>query len=137
MQIHKFNNFLLESNTESNLILIKNALAKIFLDDSVGKLNSTKVSNNYSYYTIKTIFYDDINRYILYLKLDNIDDELKIDLILKKYDINTTKLIGISNDEITDIKKLDKDYLINLKSKIDDDFKIDDDELKIDYEKNV
>lgn len=135
MFIKRYNSFnkINEENADSMSIIIKNNILKIFENNNIGIISNIDVRNNYTNISIKTSFYDDLAKYILYLKLDNIDSENEIKYILKKYDSDTTDLIGILEGDIKTIDDVNEEFFIDLKTKIDEKFSSDDDDLGIEF----
>lgn len=133
MRIHNFNTYINENNNNDNIILIKSKLDEVFSDDTIGVINSTTTNNNYSFITLKVIFYDRLFKYIMYFNVDNIKTDMSIDIIIKKYDANTTALIGSLDTKIDSLDKITKDFFIDLKNKLEEKFNPNNDELEIEY----
>lgn len=120
---------------------------KMSFEDLGVRLESSEVSKYSKLYDSLTIkFSDDNATYALIITIDikegipkdkekdfDIDDIEKCYIKFKKYDLDTFEVIG----QITknaELKKLDEDFLIDLKIELDDKFTDEDEELEIETE---
>lgn len=120
---------------------------KMSFEDLGVRLESSEVSKYSKLYDSLTVkFSDDNATYALIITIDikegipkdkekdfDIDDIEKCYIKFKKYDLDTFEVIG----QITknaELKKLDEDFLIELKIELDDKFSDEDEELEIETE---
>lgn len=120
---------------------------KMSFEDLGVRLESSEVSKYSKLYDSLTVkFSDDNATYALIITIDikegipkdkekdfDIDDIEKCYIKFKKYDLDTFEVIGQITKN-TELKKVDEDFLIDLKIELDDKFADEDEELEIETE---
>lgn len=117
------------------------------LKDLGVRLESSEISKYSKLYdSLNVKFSDDLATYNLYISIDlkealpkeedkdfSYDDIEKCFIKFKKYDLDTFEVIGQLTKNV-EIKKIDEDFLINLKIELDDKFGDEGEEFKIETE---
>jgi len=120
---------------------------KMSFEDLGVRLESSEVSKYSKLYDSLTVkFSDDSATYALIITIDikegipkdkekdfDIDDIEKCYMKFKKYDLDTFEVIGQITKNV-ELKKIDEDFLIDLKIELDDKFSDEDEEFKIETE---
>ncbi len=121
--------------------------SKLSFEDLGLKLESNEISKYSKLYDSLTVkFSDEQNLYTLIIMIDlkkalptdpnkdfKLDDIKECYIKFKKYDINSFDIIGQISKNV-EIKKIDEEFIIELKIELDDEFGTDEEEFEIETE---